>query len=183
MIPMKSKKPPIEEEEEDLVARVAREERAIEDDPEPEPAAPVPLSSQDSDRLRRRLYRMTEEFQLLTTDQTQTAMQRRVELTRKMRAIQDILDLREELVEVTVPQSVTGEPFQIGPRTFHPGVHHCRASVARYLLWLIAENQRIEMNRLKSNGRTIDLGTIGSRARMAAISRDKGDDDWEGRGR
>jgi hypothetical protein len=92
------------------------------------------------------------------------------------------LDAREPLVEVRVPPSVTGEPFVIGELQFNPGVHHVRSGVAVYLLWLIDQNQRVEMNRLKQNGRNIDLGTIGSRARMAQIARDTGDSDWSGRG-
>jgi len=47
---------------------------------------------------------------------------------------------------------------------------------------MIAENQRIEMKRLEQHGREIDLGSIGGRARPA-ISRDRGEDDWTGRGR
>jgi len=152
-------------------------------DETPADDSPPALSELSDRQLKKKLRLYTEEFQLLAPDQTTAAMNRRVELTRLMRAVQDIVDLREPLVEVTVPASVTGEPFVIGPAIFPPGVYNIRASVAQYLLWMIAENQRIEMNRLKSNGRTIDLGTIGSRARMAAIARDDGTDDWTGRGR
>lgn len=141
------------------------------------------LSDLSDKKVKAKLLMYTEEYQLLVSDQSTAAMNRRVALSRLMRGCQDVVDAREPIVEVTVPRSATGEPFQIGPATFPPGVHHVRASVAQYLLWLISENQRIEMNRLKSNGRNIDLGTIGSRARMAAIARSEGDDDWTGRGR
>lgn len=141
------------------------------------------LSDLSDAKVRAKLLFYTEEYQLLNTDQSTAAMNRRVALARLMRGCQDVMDAREPMVEVTVPRSATGEPFQIGPATFNPGVFHVRASVAHYLLWLIAENQRIEMNRLKQNGRNIDLGTIGSRARMASIARSDGDDDWSGRGR
>jgi|SRR5215813_7792641 len=157
-------------------------------DPAAESSSPgdgeAPALSDLSDRqLRKKLFRYTEEFQLLGPDQSTAAMNRRIELTRLLRSVQDVLDAREELVEVTVPRSVTGEPFVVGPAIFPPGVFHVRVSVARYLLWMIAENQRIEMNRLKSNGREIDLGAIGTRARLASIARDDGSDDWAGRGR
>ena len=141
-----------------------------------------PLSEQSEKKLLKKLMLYTEEFHMLAGDPSQAAVIRRVELTRLMRAVQTVRDAREELVEVQVPRSVTGEPFVLGPAVFPPGLHVVRASIARYLLWLIGENQRIEMNRLKSNGRTIDLGTIGSRARMARIARDDGTDAWTGHG-
>jgi hypothetical protein len=106
-----------------------------------------------------------------------------VELARLMRQIQDVLDLREPFVEVQVPPSVTGEPFIVGPKQFPPGFYRIRRSVAEYLLWMISENQRIEMQRTKAINRNINLGTIGERARMARIARDDGTvDDYTGRG-
>jgi hypothetical protein len=155
------------------------DEQLTSPDADSEPA----LSDLSDPKVKKKLLGYTEEFQLLVSDQSTAAMNRRVQLTRLMRGCQDVMDAREPIVEVQVPRSVTGEPFQIGPATFYPGMHRVRSSVAHYLLWLIAENQRIEMNRLKSNGRNIDLGTIGSRARMATIARSDGDDDWTGRGR
>jgi hypothetical protein len=151
--------------------------------PEEEPPREKTLAELSDKGLLKRLVRHTEEFQMLATDNSQAAMIRRVELTRAMRAVQTVRDAREPIVVVTVPRSVTGEPYILGPLTFHPGVHHVRASVAQYLLWMIGENQRVELNRLRQNGRTIDLGTIGSRARMATISRDDGSGDYEGRQR
>jgi len=168
-----------------------RDRRKPEEDPPQEPTAVTEASQEEepalsdlSDKhLLKKLLRYTEEFQLLGPDQSQAAMTRRVELTRLMRGVQDVRDAREPLIEVRVPRSVTGEPFQVGPRTFPPGQHTVRASVAQYLLWMIAENQRIEMKRLEQHGREIDLGSIGGRARSATISRDRGEDDWTGRGR
>jgi hypothetical protein len=149
---------------------------------EPPTSGGTALSDLSDKALKKKLLRYTEEFQIIASDQSQVAMTRRVELVRLMRGVQDVVDAREPIVEVTVTRSVTGEPYQVGPKTFHPGIHRMRASVAQYLLWMMAENQRVELNRLKQNGRTIDLGTIGSKARMATISRDSGDDDWRGRG-
>ena len=170
--------------------RAERVAVAADDDDDPEPprkAAPAPdaekpLSEQSEKRLLKKLVLYTEEFQMLAGDASQAAMLRRVELTRLMRAVQQVRDQREPLVEIQVPRSATGEPFTLGPNVYYPGHHVVRSSIASYLLWLIGENQRIEMNRLKSNGRTIDLGTIGSRARMARISRDDGSESWGGRG-
>jgi hypothetical protein len=159
------------------------EEKPREKKPEPLDApADTPYADMSDRQLLRKLKHYTEEWQMLATDQSAAAVTRRVELARLMFQIRDVQQLREPLVEVTVPASVTGEPFCIGPNTFHPGVHRVRASVAQYLLWLIGENQRIELNRLKSNGRTIDLGFIGNRARLARIARDDGSDDYQGRG-
>jgi len=149
---------------------------------EEEPTAEPRLSDQSAAKLKKKLVVYTEEFQLIASDPSPAALTRRVQLIRLMRGIQDVLDAREPLVEVRVPPSVTGEPFSIGDLQFNPGIHHVRAGVAVYLLWLIDQNQRVEMNRMKQNGRNIDLGTIGSRARMAQIARDTGDSDWSGRG-
>lgn len=134
------------------------------------------LSDQPDEALEKKLHDYTEEFRMLAGEEGQAAITRRVELRRLMRGVQDVVDAREPIVEVAIPRSVTGEPFQIGERQFPPGVYHLRASVAKYLLWMIDKNQRVEQDRFKSNGRTIDLGTIGSRARMARISRDDGGD-------
>lgn len=146
------------------------------------PRVAKPLTELSDRALLKKLLRYTEEYQMLAGDASQAAVVRRVELSRLMRAVQNVRDAREPLVEVTVPRSVTGESFVLGPKSYPPGRYIIRASEAQYLLWLISENQRIEMNRLQQNGRNIDLGTIGSRARMARISRDDGKDDWTGRG-
>lgn len=142
-----------------------------------------PVLSEQSDKaLLKKLRAYTEEYHALSGDPSQAAVTRRVELTRLMRGVQDVRDAREPLVEVTVPRSVTGEPFRVGPAEFLPGIYHVRASVAQYLLWMIDQNQRVELNRLQSNGRNIDLGHIGGRARLASIARDDGRDEWTGRG-
>jgi len=165
--------------------RKASEEDPPQESPAPDdaPAEEPALSDLSDKQLLKKLLRYTEEFQLLGPDQSTAAMNRRVELTRLMRGVQDVRDAREPLIEVRVPRSVTGEPFQVGPRSFPPGQHTVRSSVAQYLLWMIAENQRIEMKRLEQHGREIDLGSIGGRARVATISRDRGEDEWTGRGR
>jgi hypothetical protein len=150
--------------------------------PDPEGAEASPYAEQSDERLRKKLKRYTDEWFMLGPDQTQAGLTRRVELARLMRQIQDVLDLREEFVEVHVPASVTGEPFIIGPTQFHPGFHRVRKSVAEYLLWLIGENQRIELQRTQSKNRNLNLGHIGERARMARIARDDGGDDYTGRG-
>lgn len=146
------------------------------DEEKAKPAGAKKLSDEDDAALVKKLHDYTEEFRMLAGEEGQAAITRRVELRRLLRGVQDVVDAREPIVEVTIPRSVTGEPFQIGERQFPPGVYHLRASVAKYLLWMIDKNQRVEQDRFKSNGRTIDLGTIGSRARMARISRDDGGD-------
>jgi flagellar biosynthesis GTPase FlhF len=150
-------------------------EEEEEEKPVAEKAAPK-LSDLDDRALLKKLQAYTEEFQIIASDQSQAAMTRRVQLVRLMRGVQDVRDAREPIIEVTVPRTVGGEPFQLGPRAFHPGVHRVRASIAQYLLWLISENQRLELALM--NGREIDFGSPGSRARMAAIARDDGVDDY-----
>lgn len=156
--------------------------RAAAPAPDPERAASSPYGEQSDKRLRRKLREYSEEWTMIANDQSQAALNRRVELGRLMRQIQDVLDLREPLIEVQVPISVTGEPFIIGPASFSPGAHRVRKGVAEYLLWMIAENQRIELQRTQSKNRNINLGLIGERARMARIARDDGRfDDYGGR--
>jgi len=150
-------------------------------EPDDDSPRPKPLSELSDKGLLKRLFRYTEEYQMLAGDPSPAAVSRRVELTRTMRAVQAVRDAREPLVEVTVPRSVTGEPFTLGPNVYPPGVYHVRASIAQYLLWLISEGRRIEMNRLKATNREIEFGTIGSRAKMVKISRGDVDDDWANR--
>jgi hypothetical protein len=151
--------------------------------PDPERAAASPYAELSDGKLRRKLKDYTEEWAMLSNDASQAALTRRVELARLMRQVRDVLDLREPLVEVQVPASVTGEPFTIGPSAFGPGMHRVRKSVAEYLLWMIAENQRIELQRTQARNRNIILGSPGERARMARIARDDGSvDDYVGRG-
>lgn len=149
--------------------------------PDPERAASSPYAEMSDKKLKRKLHDYTEEWSLIATDTSQAGLNRRVELARLMRQVADVLALREPLVEVHVPASVTGEPFTVGPTQFYPGFHRVHKSVAEYLLWMIAENQRIELQRTQSKNRNINLGLIGERARLARISRDDGGDDYTGR--
>lgn len=125
-------------------------------------------------KLKKKLAVYTEEYHFLSNDTSPAALNRKVVLSRIMRVLQDLLDAREPIVEVTVPQSPTGHPYVVGPAIFHPGVYKVRGGVASYLLWMIGESQRVELQRLQQNGRTVDLGTIGDRARQihAAITRE-----------
>lgn len=162
--------------EEPTPPREAKSSGDGEESKEEAPRKDPPLSEQSDKALRKKLRLYTEEFHMVAAEEGTAAMTRRVELRRLMRGVQDVLDAREPIVEVQVPASVTGEPFQLGEKIFPPGLHHVRASIAHYLLWLIDKNRQVEIDRLKSNGRTIDLGTIGSKARMATIARDEGGD-------
>jgi hypothetical protein len=151
--------------------------------PDLERAAASPYAEMSDGKLRRKLRLYTEEWAMLSADSSQAALTRRVELARLQRQIADVLSLREPIVEVHVPASVTGEPFIIGPASFNPGFHRVPKSVAEYLLWMISENQRIELQRTQSKNRNLNLGHIGERARMARIARDDGrDDDYSSRG-
>src|SRR4029450_685846 len=87
-------------------------------DPNPERAASSPLAELKGGQLRRKLKDYTEEWAMLAPDQSQAALNRRVELARLMRQVQAVLDLREPFVELHVPVSATGEPFTIGPTQF-----------------------------------------------------------------
>lgn len=150
---------------------------------ETSPDTPAPEFDEDdlstaaalgSKKLRKKLATYTEEYHFLSNDPSQAALARKVTLARIMRVLQDLLDAREAIVEVTVPTSPTGHPYVVGPTTYYPGTYRVRGGIASYLLWMIAESQRVELQRLQQNGRTVDLGTIGDRAKQihAAITRE-----------
>lgn len=121
-------------------------------------------------QLREQLAELTEEFRFLSTEASSgnsAALQRRSELAKQLRAISETLYLREPDVEVQVPRSVTGHPFRIGEHDFLPGRHVVKASTAQMLLWMIYKNREDELNRLRQNGETVDLGAIGDKAHMS----------------
>jgi hypothetical protein len=125
-------------------------------------------------KLKKKLAVYTEEYHFLSSDASAAGLNRKVVLSRIMRVLQDLVDAREEVVEVTVPSSPTGHPYVVGPLTFNPGVYKIRGGIAGYLLWMIGSSQQVELQRLQQNGRTVDLGTIGDRAKQihAAITRE-----------
>lgn len=131
-------------------------------------------ASLGSKKLRKKLAIYTEEYHFLASDSSSAGLARKVTLARILRTLQDLLDAREAILEVTVPQSPTGHHYVVGPIVFNPGTYKVRAGVASYLLWMIGESQRVELQRLQQNGRTVDLGTIGDRVKQihAAITRE-----------
>lgn len=121
-------------------------------------------------KLQRRLAEVTEEYRMIGPEANagnSAALNRRSELSREMRSLSDQLHLGEEDVEVQVPRSTTGHPFRINDREFRPGRHNVKASVAQVLLEMIDKNRESELNRLRQNGETVDLGAIGDKASMS----------------
>ena len=94
------------------------------------------------------------------------AQARQSEIARELRALSTTLYLREPEVEVKVVRSPTGHPYRIGDQVFLPGTHTVKKSIAQYLLWMMDRNQTNEVNRLRSNGEEVDLGSVGGRATM-----------------
>jgi hypothetical protein len=94
------------------------------------------------------------------------AQSRQSEIARELRALSTTLYLREPEVEVRVVRSPTGHPYRIGDQVFLPGLHTVKKSIAQYLLWMMDRNQTNEINRLRSNGEEVDLGSVGGRATM-----------------
>lgn len=132
-------------------------------------ASKVEVGSKEPKRkeLVKRLRELNEEYRVLTSEANagnSAALNRRSEIGKELRALSLTLHLREPDVEVQVPRSVTGHAFRVGDATFHPGRHTVKASVAQYLLWLIYKNREDELNRLRQNGETVDLGAIGDKA-------------------
>jgi hypothetical protein len=121
-------------------------------------------------KLQAKLRELNEEYRLLGSEASagnSAALNRRSELARELRALSETLYLREPDVDVDVPRSATGHPFRLGDLEFRPGRHKVKASTAQYLLWLIYKNREDELNRLRQNGETVDLGAIGEKASMS----------------
>lgn len=121
-------------------------------------------------QLQRKLAELNEEYRMIAAESNagnSAALQRRSEIAKELRAISTTLYLREPDVDVQVPRSVTGHPFRIGDTDFHPGRHTVKASTAQMLLWMIYKNREDELNRLRQNGETVDLGAIGDKAQMS----------------
>lgn len=120
--------------------------------------------------LNSKLRELNEEYRALGSEASagnSAALNRRSEIARELRALSETLYLREADVDVMVPRSATGHPFTLGETVFYPGKHTVKASVAQYLLWLIHVNREAELNRLRQNGQTVDLGAIGEKATMS----------------
>ena len=120
--------------------------------------------------MRAKLSELNEEYRVLGPEANagnSAALNRRSEIARELRALSETLYLREPDVDVQVPRSATGHPFRLGDKEFPPGRHTVKASTAQYLLWLIYKNREDELNRLRQNGETVDLGAIGEKASMS----------------
>lgn len=120
--------------------------------------------------MKAKLSELNEEYRLLGSEASSgnaAALTRRSEIARELRALSETLYLREPDVDVQVPRSATGHPFRLGEMEFRPGLHTVKASTAQYLLWLIYKNREDELNRLRQNGETVDLGAIGEKASMS----------------
>src|SRR5262252_1192742 len=66
-------------------------------------------------KLKKKLATYTEEYHFLSNDTSSAGLNRKVVLARILRVLQDLLDAREEIVEITVPTSPTGHPYVVGP--------------------------------------------------------------------
>lgn len=121
-------------------------------------------------QLQRKLAELNEEYRMIATESNagnSAALARRSEIAKELRAISTTLYLREPDVEVQVPRSVTGHPFRISDMDFPPGRHTVKASTAQVLMEMIDKNRENELNRLRQNGQTVDLGAIGDKATMS----------------
>lgn len=147
------------------MAKRARVEEDGADDEAP-PSEPV-LSLK---KARRQLDALNTEWRQYTGDDSPFAKAKRIELRGEMEKLSRFISATEPRVTVQIPRSITGEPFRINDIEFHPGAHVVGESTARQLIYMIDRNRQAELDLMKQNGRQVDLGTIGERARMAAIS-------------
>lgn len=140
------------------------------------PAAPVATAATDKpatfDSVHERLRAIAAEYLNLTGDRTGAAITRRHQLIMDGRVLKQWLRDHEELVDITIPKTVLGFPLRINKQEYNPGRHRVRASVASQLLFMIDQDRRGEIKRMQDNGRNVDLGEIGQKARMAAIQRE-----------
>lgn len=106
------------------------------------------------------------EYQLLRTDDSQAALNRRSELRRQLKRLSDFFVATDALVEVDVPNHDNPRgSFVIGDRIFPPGKHTVPATVAAVLTHAIDTCRRIALEALfKNRGENFDLGTTADRA-------------------
>lgn len=128
--------------------------------------AEAPMSKK---KMQRKLAELNEEYRFLGSESASgsgAALQRRSDISKELRALSAALYEMEEDVTVNVPRSTTGHPFRINDKEFRPGRHTMKASTAQVLLEMIDKNRENELNRLRQNGETVDLGAIGDKAAM-----------------
>lgn len=122
-------------------------------------------------KAQREVEELNEEYRDLCGQEESTpTLTRKGEIRRRQRALTDHILAKSEHVTIDVPADSVNGFFTIGDRQYPPGRHTVPATVAQVLLHMISENRLREMDLIKQNGRTIDLGDVGERARMDTIS-------------
>jgi len=100
---------------------------------------------------------LEEQFNEYATDDSMHGVQMRAKIRSVLKRMHhDDIHPNEEWVELTVPPSVSGEPFKINEITYS-GVCQVPACVAQTLLYMIDMNRRVERDRMREAGRIIDL--------------------------
>jgi len=120
---------------------------------------------------RERVEELNEEYRWTAQEDNTAALNKKIELRRELRALTDYLASKEPLVDIQLPRTgAKGNIWRIGDQVYLAGQVRVPKSVAQVLLHMVDQNRHREMALLSQNGREINLGEIGQRARMAEIN-------------
>lgn len=117
-------------------------------------------------RLKKMVADLQERYNDARLDESEDGKRARASVAGQLRRLpHESIHPDECLVEMDVPPAITGEPFRINDVTYsgHVVVPTCVAST---LLYMIDQNRKVDLERMRESGRTIDLGNIIQRMRV-----------------
>lgn len=118
-------------------------------------------------KLKKQVEMLREQYNDLALDESDAGQSKRAELKARLRRLtHDQIHPGEEQVRLNVPLAVTGEPFRINERPY-VGDMTVPACVAQTLLHMIDQNRKVDIDRMKEQGRTSLVGQIGNLAQRS----------------
>lgn len=129
-------------------------------------ATPVKLPEEDTiASIKKMVANLQERYNDARLDDSDEGKKIRASVAGQLRRLpHDMIHPDEALVELDVPPAVTGEAFKINDVVYsgHVIVPTCVAST---LLYMMDQNRKVDLERMRESGRTIDLGNIMQRMR------------------
>jgi hypothetical protein len=126
---------------------------------------PIPLEDKVAS-VRKMVRDLQERYNDARLDESESGRSARASVAGQLRRLShDLIHPDENLIEADIPISITGEPFKINdvPYQGHVIVPEC---VFQTLTHMIDLNRKVDLDRMRESGRTIDLGAIMQRARV-----------------
>lgn len=136
------------------------------------PTSPPPSTSKPSTvaeriaKIKEMVSDLNDRYKDVQGDMSPEGLGIRARLTAQLRRLShDQIHPDEDYVELDMPLSITGEPFRINEEVF-AGVVQVPGCVAGVLLSMVEQNRKVEMDRMREGGRTINLNSLTERARV-----------------